>query len=73
MVFCGAVLHYNEPKPGEASCKLHLPKYYILLLTMPQLFYNKRSQFVFGVEDEKVPVCTGKTVNTNQVIIVIIK
>ena len=40
----------------------------IFLLTMPQLFYNKHSQFVFGVEDEKVPVCSGKTVMFNQTI-----
>jgi hypothetical protein len=33
-----------------------------------QLFYNRRSQFVFGVEDEKVPVCSGKTVIQTQTI-----
>lgn len=29
-----------------------------------QLFYNKRSQFVSGVEEEKVSVCIGQKVRT---------
>jgi hypothetical protein len=29
---------------------------------MPQLFYNKRSQYVTGVEEEKVSVCVGQKV-----------
>jgi hypothetical protein len=34
-------------------------------LTNHQLFYNKRSQFVSGVEEEKVNVCVGQKVCSN--------
>jgi hypothetical protein len=34
-----------------------------LWLTYLQLFYNKRSQFVSGVEEEKVNVCVGQKVS----------
>jgi len=34
------------------------------ILTEIQLFYNKRSQFLSGVEAEKVPVSVGQRVST---------
>ncbi|KAF2834753.1 hypothetical protein M501DRAFT_914950, partial [Patellaria atrata CBS 101060] len=38
-------------------------QYYTNMSTKPEklfLFYNKRSQFVYGLEEEKVPVCVGQ-------------
>ncbi|KAF1815323.1 hypothetical protein P152DRAFT_181956 [Eremomyces bilateralis CBS 781.70] len=53
----------DKPYPAEQVAWLFLEQYYTTLSHDPEklyLFYNKRSQFIYGIEEEKVPVCIGQ-------------
>ena len=67
MVLRRAILHYPQSRSSEALGELPLmPARPIICAIVtnlrPQLYYNKRSQHVSGIEEEKVPVCVGQKV-----------
>jgi hypothetical protein len=52
--------------PKDEVAWYFVERYYNTLSRSPEklaLFFNKRSQFVAGIEEEKVPVCIGQRVS----------
>ena len=55
--------YYNTlSRTPEKLYVCHLPAPHSGLVLSLQLFYTKQSQFVAGLEEEKVPVCQGPKV-----------
>lgn len=57
----------KQDVPKEEVAWYFVERYYNTMSRNPDklpLFFNKRSQFVAGVEDEKVSVCIGQKVTS---------